>query len=171
MFATTALCLVVLAVAPAMAQRSGGRGAGPGAGPFGHDGPGQPGHGPEVMRLVMHRLDLSASQRDAIRDLLHERRAEVDPETLEAHRAARHAMVRLLWSPDATPEGIDAQAAALAEFDRARAARQFETTRRVLAELTPEQVAELQILIEDPPERHRGPGAGLRHGRHGGSGS
>ena len=123
------------------------------------------------MELTTDLGHLSDAQRDTIRDLLRSRRDEVDPGTVEAHRAARHEMVRLLWSPDATAEQVDAQATALAEFDRAGAARRFETTRLVLAELTPEQVALLQALIEDPPEPPVRHGKGFRHGRRGGSGS
>lgn len=168
MLAATALVAVALVAFPAMAQRPGGRGVGPGSGP---GGPGEPGRGMEVGRVVMQHLDLTDAQRDTIRDLLRSRRDAVDPEVVEAHRAARHEMVRLLWSPDATAEQVDAQATALAEIDRARAARQFETTRLVLAELTPEQVAELQAWIEDPPEPPVRRGKGYRHGRRAGSGS
>lgn len=151
------VAILAVAALPAMAQRPQGRHGGAG-GPEGRGG------GGDVARMVLRHVDLTDAQRDAIRDIARAARDERTEESRQAVRDARHEMVRVIWSVDATEADVQAAAARLATLDQAVALDRFRVTRTILAELTPEQQVEVQEFLADPPERRargsRGSGRG-----------
>ena len=163
MIAVATIAFLAAAAVPVLAQHSHGRGGGPG----GHDGRG----GGDVARMVLRHVDLSETQRDTIREIVRAAREERSEGSMQDLRAARHEMVRVMWSVDATEADVQAVAARLAALDQAAALERFRVTREILDELTPEQQAEVQAFLADPPERRarRSRGAGPAPGADPGS--
>ena len=155
---TTAVAIVTFAVlaaaaVPVMAQRSNGH--------HGREmGPGGPGGGADIARVVLRHVDLTDDQRDAIREVARSAREGRTDEDRQAFRQARHEMVQVMWSLDATEADVQAAAARVAAMEQAEVLDQFRVTRAILGELTPEQQAQVQEFLANPPEprEHRGNG-------------
>ena len=141
--------VLALAAIPAMAQRHESRRGRP-MGPCG------PGGGVDVAGMVLRHVDLSDDQRDAIRDVVYSTREGRTDADRQAFRTARHEMVEVLWSPDATEADVQAVAARLAAVEQARVLEQFRMTRAILAQLTAAQQAQLQEFLAKPPEPRDG---------------
>ncbi len=121
-------------------------------------------HGPEgpgdfmFMRL-MHRLDLSADQRDKVKDIVRTYRDGDLGTAARDLRDAHHALEVAIWSTGSTEasiseavQGLSAKIAAMAEV-RHRMAGEITNV------LTDEQRAQLQNLLQEPPpEPGMGPG-------------
>jgi Spy/CpxP family protein refolding chaperone len=167
--AIAAITATALAAAAATVALAGGPG-GPGGGAWAH-GPagmheGMPGgRGLGLLGPALHRLDLTAEQRDAIRAVLEAERPALD-ELRAKVREAQSAFTEAHPPTEFDEAAIRAHHAELAPLLADVAVAEARARAKALAVLTPEQLAELKALrtemrerMQERRERHAPPAA------------
>ena len=154
--AAGALAVAAAAAIPVMAQPA--QGGGTRAGGPGFDGRGGP-------FPVLRGLELSDAQREQIRSITQERRAEADgPQRRLADLNKQLHLAVLAESPDG--QKIEELKTAIAAAGSEALTARIDVQTRIAQVLTPEQRAKArEALAKAAPQRGRADGAGRRGGR------
>lgn len=102
---------------------------------------------------LAERLDLSAEQRDRIREIYRDRREGALGEAARAHRAAKALVARTVHDPTADPDAIRAAVRAAAEAGEALALERHAAYVEAFRVLTPDQQARAMELRAERIER------------------